>query len=277
MHPALTRTLRVFGLLEAGRRVEHSVRLDQPRALPGAVILGAQKCGTSSLHGYLVQHSGVIAPLRKEVHYFDLNYARGERWYRAHFGRVGAPGVNLDSSPYYLFHPAVPRRMHDLMPDARLIVLLRDPVRRAYSHYWHERHKGREDLSFEAAIDAEPGRLGCAEEQLASGEIEQSRAHQLHSYLARGRYAEQLERWLGCYPREQMLVLRFEEFVRAPLDGLNRTLAFLGLSPMVSVDLGARNTRKYPPMAEDTAVRLRAYFEPYNRRLEALLGQEMGW
>ena len=129
-----------------GRRVELRWRMGQPRALPDAVILGAQKSGTSSLHNYLVQQPGVIEPLRKEVHYFDVNFGRGESWYRAHFGRLGEPGLNLDSSPYYLFHPAVPTRMRALLPDAKLIVLLRDPVRRAYSHYWHERDKGRETL-----------------------------------------------------------------------------------------------------------------------------------
>jgi hypothetical protein len=277
MHPGLTRTLRLVGLLEAGRRAELALRMRQPRALPGAVILGAQKCGTSSLHNYLTQQPGVIAPLRKEVHYFDVNFARGEAWYRGHFGRQHEPGLNVDSSPYYLFHPAVPRRMHELLPGARLIVLVRDPARRAYSHYWHERDKGREDLSFEAAIDAEPERLGRAAELLASGELERSREHQLHSYLARGRYAEQLERWLGFYPRDSIHVLRFEDFARDPLAGLNGTLAFLGLPPSGPVRLEARNARRYPPMDEATMARLRAYFEPHNRHLEALLGRPMGW
>jgi hypothetical protein len=269
--------LRLFGLLEAGRQAELRRRLREPRELPRAVIIGGQKCGTSSLHSYLVQQPDVIAPLRKEVHYFDLNYGRGEAWYRANFGRVGEPGINIDSSPYYLFHPSVPLRMRALLPDARLIVLLRDPVRRAYSHYWHERHKGREDLSFEAAIDAEPERLGRAEEQLATGEIEQSREHQLHGYLARGRYAEQLERWLAAYPRESLLVLRFEALAAEPLETLNAALAFLGLPPARAAKLGARNTRRYPPMADETARRLAGYFEPYNRKLEALLGQPLGW
>jgi len=277
MHPAWTRTLRLFGLLEAGRRVELQARMRQPRALPHVVIIGAQKCGTSSLHNYLTQHPDVIAPLRKEVHYFDLNYARGEGWYRAHFGRLDEPGLNIDSSPYYLFHPLVPQRLHALLPGAKLIVLLRDPVRRAYSHYWHERDKGRERLSFEEAIEAEPARIDPEAERLASGQLERSREHQMHSYLARGRYAEQLERWLALFPRPQLLVLRFEDFVREPLAGLNAARAFLGLAPVAAARLEPRNARKYPPMAPATAERLRAYFTPENRRLEALLGQPMGW
>jgi hypothetical protein len=269
--------LRWFGLLEAGRRAELRIRMGQPRALPDAVILGAMKSGTSSLHHYLVQQPGVIEPLRKEVHYFDVNVERGERWYRAHFGREGEPGLNLDSSPYYLFHPAVPRRLHELLPDAKLIVLLRDPVRRAYSHYWHERDKGRERLSFEDAIAAEADRLGNSEQRLADGTLARSREHQHFSYLARGRYAEQLDRWLAVFPHEQLLVLKFEDLAREPLEALNRTLNFLGLPRAASVSLEARNTRKYSPLAETTAARLREYFEPHNQRLEALLGRPMGW
>lgn len=277
MNKGLTRSLRLVGLLETGRSIELRMRMRQERSLPDAVILGAQKCGTTSLHGYLIQHPGVIAPLRKEVHYFDLNYGRGEAWYRAHFGRSGGPGLNLDSSPYYLFHPAVARRMHDLLPNARMIVLLRDPVRRAYSHYWHERAKGREKLEFEDAIEAEPGRIEAAEAQLAAGTLDRSADHQHYSYLARGRYAEQIERWLALYSRERFHVVRFEDLVKDPLERLNETLAFLGLPAAVRVDLEPRNTRRYPPMSESTAQRLREYFAPHNRRLEELLGRPFAW
>jgi hypothetical protein len=277
MHPQLTRALRLLGLLEAGRRAEVKARMRQERALPDVVIIGAQKCGTSSLHGYLTQHPRVIEPLRKEVHYFDVNYARGERWYRAHFGRSGEPGLNIDSSPYYLFHPLAAERMHALLPQAKLIVLLRDPVRRAYSQYWQQRDKDREPLDFEAALAAEPARIEEAHRRLASCEIAASREHQIHSYLARGRYAEQLERWLQFYPRDQLLALRFEDLVREPLAVLNRTLAWLRLPPLDDAQLEPRNTRNYPPMQPQTAEQLKAYFEPHNRRLEALLGQSMGW
>lgn len=277
MDRSTARVLRWFGLLEAGRRAELRLRMSQPRALPDAIILGAQKCGTSSLHNYLVQHPGIVEPLRKEVHYFDLNHARGERWYRAHFGRLGEAGLNVDSSPYYLFHPAVPRRLHALCPDAKLIVLLRDPVRRAYSHYWHERDKGRETLSFEEAIAAEADRLGASSQQLADGTLERGYAHQHFSYLARGRYAEQLERWFTPFPRGQFLILRFEDLARDPLRVLDTTVGFLGLPPTRSVSLEARNTRRYPPMAAATAARLREYFAPHDRRLHALLGDWPGW
>lgn len=277
MNPTLTRTLRWLGLLEAGRRVELRLRLREARALPDAMIIGAMKCGTSSLHNYLAQHPQVIPPLRKEVHFFDMNYGRGESWYRANFGRAGEPGLNFESSPYYLYHPLAPERASRLVPQARLIVLVRDPVRRAYSHYWHERDKGREKLSFEDAVAAEPDRLGIDAERLARGEIERSAAHQHFSYLGRGRYAEQIERWLRFYPRERLLCLRFEDLAADPLAVLNQSLACLGLPAMASARLEARNTRKYPPITPGTAERLKLYFEPHNRALEALLGRPLGW
>ena len=277
MHPTLTRALRLFGLLEPGRRLELQLRLRDERALPDAMIIGAMKSGTSSLHYYLTQHPAVIAPLRKEVHYFDLQYGKGERWYRANFGKAGQAGLNLDSSPYYLFHPLAPQRAHELLPEAKLIVLLRDPVRRAYSHYWHERDKKRERLSFEDAVAAEPERVGDDEQRLARGEIEQSHAHQHCTYLARGRYAEQIERWLRFYPRERLLVLQFEDLGRAPMVTLHRTLEYLGLPALGRVKLEPRNARKYPPIKPATAERLREYFAPHNAALEALLGEPVRW
>jgi hypothetical protein len=277
MHPTLIRTLRWFGLLETGRRLELRLRMRDARALPDAMIIGAMKSGTSSLHYYLTQQPQVIAPLRKEVHYFDLNFGRGEAWYRANFGREGQDGVNLDSSPYYLFHPLVPQRAQALVPDAKLIVLLRDPVRRAYSHYWHERDKGRESLSFEDAIAAEPDRIDRAHERLARGEIERSAAHQYFSYLARSRYAEQLERWLRFYPREQLLVLRFEDLAREPLLLANESLAHVGLPPLGGARLEPRNTRKYPPLDPATAERLRDDFAPHDAALAKILGRSARW
>jgi hypothetical protein len=277
MHPALTRTLRWFGLLETGRRVELKLRSRDACALPDAMIIGAMKSGTSSLHYYLTQHPQVIAPLRKEVHYFDLNFERGESWYRANFGREGQAGINIDSSPYYLFHPLVPQRAHALVPNAKLVVLLRDPVRRAYSHYWHQRDKGRESLSFEDAIAAEPDRIDRDHQRLALGEIEISEAHQCFSYLARSRYAEQLERWLRFYPREQLLVLRFEDLARDPLLVTNEALAYVGLSPLSGAKLEPRHTRKYPPLDPATAERLRDYFVPHDAALAKVLGRPVRW
>ena len=265
MNPTLTRTLRWFGLLEAGRRVELRLRLREARALPDAMIIGAMKWGTSSLHYYLTQHPQVIPPLRKEVHYFDLNYARGEAWYRAQLRPGRAARAQHRQQPVLPVSSRWCRNARALVPHAKLIVLLRDPVRRAYSHYWHERDKGREKLSFEDAIAAEPERIDREHERLARGEIERSAAHQYFSYLARGRYAEQIERWLRFYPRERLLSCGSRIWRRSPA-GAEPVACVPRAAGDGSARLEPRNTRKYPPIEPATAERLREYFEPHNAR-----------
>ena len=131
------------------------------RPLPDFLILGAQKAGTTALYSYLRKHPSIIGPSWKEVSYFDRHYARGPAWYRGNFpNKLRTRGALVgEASPSYLFHPLGPRRVRELVPEARLVALLRDPVDRALSHYNHERALGREPLSFEDALAAEDDRL----------------------------------------------------------------------------------------------------------------------
>src|SRR5580692_9445955 len=125
--------------------------------LPGFLIVGAQRCGTTSMYRALSEHPEVRkAVLHKGVHYFDMNYGRGLGWYRAHFPLARGGGVTFESSPYYLFHPLAAERIAADLPGVKLIVLVRDPVERAYSAYTHERARGFETESFEQAIEREP-------------------------------------------------------------------------------------------------------------------------
>jgi hypothetical protein len=186
-------------------------------ALPEFVIIGGQRCGTTSLYRYLADHPSVLPATGKELQFLSLNHHRGVRWYRAHFPVRPAGVQSFEASPYYLFDPAVPARAAAVLPQARFVALLRDPVERAYSHYLHSRSRGEEQLSFTDALDAEP-------ERLAGGGHHARRAF---SYVARGRYAEQLERWYAQVPRERILVLRTER-LNASYD---RILDFLGLEP----------------------------------------------
>jgi len=111
--------------------------------------VGAQKAGTSSLYSYMVQHPQVLPAARKEIHYFDRHYDKGLRWYRRHFplrARLSSERLSGEASPYYLFHPHAPRRIAETLPDARILMLLRNPANRAISHYFHEARVGREKL-----------------------------------------------------------------------------------------------------------------------------------
>ena len=179
-------------------------------ARPDFVVGGVQKGGTTSLYRYLGQHPRVLECQRKEVGYFSDLYAQGEAWYSSQFpslrrrlrrslrerGRV----LIGEATPYYLFHPHAPQRLRDYSPNVRIVFLLRDPVERAFSHHGYHSKLGEESLSFEDAVDAEEERLAGEFEKMQANPEYNSQAYKLYSYLARGLYAEQLERWLALFP-----------------------------------------------------------------------------
>ncbi|MGI9042282.1 MAG: sulfotransferase domain-containing protein [Gemmatimonadales bacterium] len=251
------------------------------RGLPSALVIGTQKGGTTSLFNYLVQHPDVLQPFAKEIHYFDLHHERGLRWYRGRFPyslRLRGGALTLDASPYYLVHPQVPRRAAELLPEAKLIAVLRNPVDRALSHYQHEVRGGRETLSFADAVDREPERVAGEEERLASEPKYYSHNHHRFTYIRRGQYVEQLRRWVEHYPRSQLLVLQSEWLFRDPAAATEAVQRFLGLGPHRIAHykpfLQGKYEREMPP---NLRARLAAYFEPYNRELYQWLGEEFDW
>jgi len=258
------------------------------RVLPDYLIIGAQKGGTTSLHRYLLQHPDIAPSLRKEVHYFDLHFSRGEAWYRAFFpseravrAHEEATGRRLltgEATPFYLFHPLAPARAARVVTSARLIALLRDPVERAYSHYRHEVRRGRETLSFREAIEREAERLAREREAFLGGHDDRAPHHRRHSYVARGLYAEQLRRWLRYFPPDRILILGSEAFFAAPQLHLDRVCRFLGLPPHPAVDFPVHNPgERTAPMDPDVRAMLREFFREPNRELALLTGIDFGW
>jgi Sulfotransferase domain len=249
------------------------------RPLPDFLILGAQKAGTTSLYAYLRRHPGITGPSWKEVSYFDRHYARGEGWYRGNFPNLARARGKLvgEASPSYVLHPLAPERVNALVPEARLVVLVRNPVDRALSHYTHEVALGREPLSFEDALDAEEERLRGEEERLIADPRYFSRAWWSYTYKARGRYAEQLERWLAVFPREQLLVVPSEDLGGDPEPTYARVVDFLGAPPHRLESYPRIFERRYEPMRPETRERLAAEFEEPNWRLYELLGRDLGW
>ena len=255
------------------------------RPLPSFLIIGAQKAGTSSLFSYLSQHPELTPSFKKEVHFFDGglnpnhdNYAKGEKWYRAHFPSVPEPDIcrgAFEASPSYLFSPLCAGRIAALIPDVRLIMLLREPTERAISHFSHESRKGRETLPIEEALACEENRL---EEANASGDFKHS-SYIHFSYKARGRYAEQFRRYLQFFTRDQIMVISSELLFARPLLVLDRVFEFVGVSrEYVVEDLSPRNVAESKnPVAETTRRQLQDYFRPYNYELQDLLGEDLGW
>jgi hypothetical protein len=256
--------------------------------MPEFLIVGAQRSGTTSLYRYLSRHPAVVPVLfGKGVHYFDTDFARGPAWYRSHFPttahrarvarRVGVRPVSGEGSPYYLFHPLVPERVAAAIPDVQIVVVLRDPVARAYSQYNHERARGFERLPFEDAIAAEGERLAGEDERIRRDPVYRSFSHQHHSYVARGMYVKQLERWRAVLDRERILVLLSEDLFSDPDAAYRRTLAFLGVPDRSLPSYERANSRSYPAMPDGIQAALRSIFAEPNRRLAAWLGRSLPW
>lgn len=250
------------------------------RSLPDFIIVGTQKGGTSSLFYYLSQHPQVTPAIQKEIHYFDNAYEKGERWYKARFPVLKKNGaqkvITGEASPYYIFHPYAVKRIARDVPNAKLIVLLRNPVERAYSHYQMATRKGMETLSFEEAVEIEESRLKPEIEMLDADESYRSYVHQSFSYVARGFYADQLERLFKHVSRENVLILNSEAFFSNPQHACDKAFTLLGVSPFILRNAKAVNFSTYPrdiPRRE----RLRALYESHNKRLYELLGVEFDW
>jgi hypothetical protein len=245
---------------------------------PDFVIIGAQRCGTTSLYHELIKHPQVGAASRKEVHYFDVNYDKGFSWYQSQFPSLWDNNmINGEASPYYLFHPHAPKRMLTAVGGVKIIIMLRNPIDRAYSHYQHEVNMKAESLSFEDAVSAEQERLKGEIERILEDESYYSFAHQHYTYLLRGIYADQLEVWMRLFPKEQMLILKSEDFYREPGATCLRVQEFLGL-PTVQNDRPEHHNRlHYDEMNPATRRHLADYFRPHNQRLYELLGTDMGW
>jgi len=251
------------------------------RALPHFLVIGAQRCGTTSLYNYLGQHPGVARPLGKELQFFSTHFQRGVPWYRAHFpaAQTGSGVLTFEATPYYLFHPQAARRAASVVPGARMIVLVRNPVDRAWSHHRHSSRLGIEHLCFEEALAQEPERLrGEAERLLAEPDYASPR-HRAFSYAARGRYAEQLEEWYRHFPPDRIMVVRSEDLYREPRPTYRGVLEFLELSAWAPPEFPVftRSRADAAGMDPDTRCRLREEFEPHNRRLATLLDIDLGW
>lgn len=260
------------------------------RVLPGFLVVGSQKCGTTSLFNYLAQHPAVVPPLRKEIHFFDGyggRYGRGIGWYRSTFPTrwtmsaatraAGRPAVTGEATPSYLDHPATPERVHQALPDVRLIALLRNPVDRAYSHYQMEVSRGDETLPFAEAVEREEERLAGEVDRVLTDPSYFSRPLSHFSYLRRGRYAEHLEAWTRLFPRERLLVLRAEDLYADPAAVYRRVLDFLGIPAAGEPSFRAYNAREYPDLDPALRARLADHFRPYNQRLTEFLRTDPGW
>ena len=244
---------------------------------PTFLIIGAQKAGTTSLLNYLTQHRSIMFPsLRKELHFFDLYFDRGAKWYQSCFPLRREGKMSVDKSPYYIFHPLAPQRAHSFDPNLKLIALLRDPVKRAYSHFHHEIENGRENRSFRQAVEEELERVETDHIRLARSEISYSAPHQRFSYYARGRYVDQIDLWMQYFRRDQLYIETAERFFREPQAICGEIFDFLNVEQILPSTTTHHNPGNYQPISKTDRVWLNGMYQESNQKIESDYGVNIG-
>jgi hypothetical protein len=262
--------------------------------LPNFLIIGALRSGTTSLARYLGAHPDVFMASQKEVRYFDRHFQRGLAWYRRQFADVTTQSAVGESTPGYMYEEVALSRMEETVPDARLIAILRNPVDRAYSHYWLNHARGTEVLEFSAALEAEELRL--------------ERSGPRYGYADQGRYLGYLKRVSDHFPRASLLTILFEDLRDDPAETYRSVCRFLGidagyvpanlgrpmnryvtfhstrlrrltrdLPPLIRSAVGRLNVREasYPPMDPDLRQALLQRFEGDNAALASWLEHDL--
>ena len=270
---------------------------------PDFLIIGAQKAGTSSLESFLGCHPQINCAVRKEVGFFnrDRVYHRGPRWYARQFPWRRNPRVRLfEATPAYVYYPFVAERIFQFDPRMRLILMLRNPVERAFSAWNMFREMHADPVIRDATIRQylEEANPEAKEPLLAM--LGQERFPDFHScvtneihalqtgapqalepgFVRRGLYCEQVERFYQQFPRESILILESGELRSRQAETLNRVVSFLGLrqTDWAQAPLQDKNVRPYDsPMAEHTRTLLQEFFEEPNARLYSALGRSFDW
>ena len=258
----------------------------QKGELPDFIVVGAQKAGTSALFNYLVQHSSIIEPAKKEVHYFDLYYNKGINWYKHFFPsktykkfvkfKTGN-AITGEATPIYSYLPRCLDRIKKDLPNVKIIFVMRNPIDRAFSHYHMNLRKKRESLSFEEAIEKEKERLKYEKQNVNKIPSEELYEHYNHSYLERGEYFTQIKKIETLFPKKQILILDSEELKKDTNNQMQYVFKFLGVNSKKDLINPTINPSRYGKMEKSTREKLNRYFEPFNKKLYNHLKKDFGW
>ncbi len=254
------------------------------RVLPDYIIIGAQKSGTTSLYHCMTQHPQILPAFRKEIHYFDTKFNKGILWYRSNFptkSKFAENTITGEASPEYLFHPNVPERMVEIIPNVKLIMLLRNPADRAISHYYHYVSNKKEHLPIEEAFRIEEQRIKPAFEKLMKRRFfvkKYSMKYRRFSYKIRGIYINQISNYLKYFKRSQMFIEASEIFFKNPLPVLKNIFEFLNVDPdFIPEDIRPKQVGNYPEVNKKFYEKLQEYFKPYNKKLYDFLNRDFDW
>lgn len=236
-------------------------------AKPDFLIIGTPKGGTTSLYRYLIKHPQVIPCLKKEIHFWPWRYYRGLDWYLSHFPRIpeGKYMVGEATTDYFDRHD-VAEEVYNSFPKVKAIALLRNPIDRAISQYYHWVRLGWENRTLEEAINADIQLIK------QNPEIPITKKISWKNYLPRGIYIELIREWLKVFPAEQLLFLKSEDFYAEPQNKFNLVLDYLGLPPYEIPDYKKYNGGSYPQLNSEMYRELQEIFEPYNQELYKEIG-----
>jgi len=265
------------------RHITSSIRL-----LPSFIIIGFPRCGTTSLYNYLIEHPSIAPPLSKEIRFFGQYYDEDINWYKRYFPTLLHKYkikknfrdyfMTGEGSGTYVHHPLAPNRIKKAIPHVKLIVLLRNPVDRAYSQYFKIVEQGRDNLSFENAIEIESKRIRGEWEKMINNQNYYSMEYHNFSYLSAGIYVDKLKLWFNSFDKEKILIIRSEDLYNDPPLIFKKTLKFLNLPNWEIRKYEKYNVTDKKPLLESTMrKKLINYFKPHNERLYQFLGRDFGW
>jgi hypothetical protein len=247
--------------------------------LPSFFIVGAQKAGTSSLAFDLSKHPKILAPKQKEIYFFNNNHfnKKGMEWYSTHFSQKKEPAeITFDATANYLESDVAPERIKETFPNAKIVILLRNPIDRAYSHYKMAVKLGFEKLSFEDALDIEDDRLAYATEHYVP-EHKHDYVFQRLAYRTKGIYVNFLKNWMRVFSPEELLVIQSEVYFKNPAPVYNLILEKLGVNPFNLESFNLLNKGIDKQLSFDTRKKLMQFYEPHNEELYKLLGKKYNW
>jgi len=255
---------------------------------PDFYIIGFAKCGTTSLFEYLISHPNVHPPKGKEIDFFDRLYSRGINWYKVGFPFkiqkffdtvfLRKKFLTGEATPRYIEHPHAINRIKEITPNAKFIILLRNPIDRAFSQHNMNVKNDYEINNFSDALKEEPRRIANRIEKMSNDVSYYSWNFDLYAYLEHGIYVDKIKRWMEVFPKEQFFIIQSEEFLKNPSKIYNDVLEFLGLANWEPKEFVLYKKREYKEkMNSDLRNELVEYFKPHNKRLYDFLGKSFDW
>lgn len=250
------------------------------RVLPDFFVVGVVRSGTTSLYYYLDQHPCVMKSAYDELGFFDSNFDLGWNWYKSLFPTImqkkkiekrNGKFLTFDDTPFYVYNSTVVKRIKRDFPDAKIIVIFRNPIDRAYSNYFLGVNGGKEKRKFDDLIEEEMILINRRNKQVLFDETLSE------TYLGRGLYAEQLKVWFSEFPKDSVKIIKSEEFAENTQDIMKDLFQFLDLPEYKISNIEKKNVTKYPPMKKETREKLEEFFRSHNKELYNMLGKDFGW